>query len=188
MMPEQINRRDEFVKLIDLYCLNGIGIEIGVEKALFSKVLLTSKLSKLYLVDAWQQFSKEESVGMINISQERQDQNYNQVIKDMSVYGKRVEVIKGKSTDVLDNFSNCYFDFVYIDANHDYIHAKEDINKWYNKVKIGGVFAGHDYLDGAYKRVTYGVKSAVDEFCLSIGIKPYCTTECRNPSWYFIKS
>ena len=184
---EQIKCRDDFVGLIDRFCPAGIGIEIGVEKALFSKVLLKSKLDRLYLVDAWQKFSKEESVGMIDVSQRQQDANHEQVLKDMGVYGDRSKVVRGKSVDVLKTFDDCYFDFVYIDANHDYIHAKEDINVWYDKVKHGGIFAGHDYLDGSFRRVTYGVKSAVDEFCLKTGVKLLITTEKHNPSWYLRK-
>jgi len=187
MELERINNRNEFVKLIDACCPDGIGIEIGVERASFSKILLASKLSKLYLVDAWRQFNKQESAGMIDISQGQQDSNYAQVLKDMTVYGKRVEVIKGKSVDVVNNFKDCYFDFVYIDANHDYIHAKEDINIWYNKVKMGGIYAGHDYINGVFRKATFGVKSAVDEFCSKNGIKPVITMERRNPSWYFIR-
>jgi predicted O-methyltransferase YrrM len=46
------------------------------------------------------------------------------------------------------------FDFVYIDARHDYASALEDIRDWWPKVRRGGILAGHDYVDamvGLYK-------------------------------------
>lgn len=47
---------------------------------------------------------------------------------------------------------------VYVDADHSYEAAKEDIQLWLPKVRPGGILAGHDY--GAEHE---GVKRAVDE-------------------------
>ena len=47
-------------------------------------------------------------------------------------------------------------DFVYIDARRDYDSVKEDLNAWFRKVKPGGIFAGHDYVDGVLPRATSG--------------------------------
>lgn len=51
-----------------------------------------------------------------------------------------------------------YFDFVFIDAAHDYESVKADIQAWIPKVKPGCVLAGHDYCDA-----WPGVKQSVDE-------------------------
>ena len=37
------------------------------------------------------------------------------------------------------------FDFIYIDASHDYESVKKDILNWYPKVKINGYIGGDDY-------------------------------------------
>jgi hypothetical protein len=184
----QIRQREEFGNLLKDLNLNGFGIEIGVELAKFSKVIIDSSgLKKLYLLDAWKTFSKEESNGMIYLTQEQQDSNYSHVINSMNNYGDRVSIIRKDSITTLSDFTDGYFDFIYIDASHDYEHVKRDILGWYPKVKSNGLFAGHDYLDGNYRKVTYGVKRAVDEFCSGVNIVPLCTYEKRNPSWYFIK-
>jgi hypothetical protein len=47
---------------------------------------------------------------------------------------------------------------IYIDASHDYISVKEDINLWLPKLKPGGVICGDDYILG-----WPGVIQAVDE-------------------------
>jgi len=49
-------------------------------------------------------------------------------------------------------------DVVYIDAAHDYDNVKADILAWRQKLKAGGVLAGHDYGPHAP-----GVIKAVDE-------------------------
>jgi len=55
-------------------------------------------------------------------------------------------------------------DFVYIDADHSYDGAKNDLEAWYPKVKAGGVFCGHDY--------NYpGVEKAINEFAKSKDLK-----------------
>lgn len=50
-----------------------------------------------------------------------------------------------------------YFDLVYIDANHQYKHVKQDILAWMDKIRPGGIIAGHDYS------VWPGVEKAVQE-------------------------
>jgi len=51
-------------------------------------------------------------------------------------------------------------DFIYIDGNHSYKSAKEDILNYFPKVKIGGLISGDDYN---HPMNDYGVKKAVDE-------------------------
>lgn len=46
-------------------------------------------------------------------------------------------------------------DFVFIDGEHRYEAVTADLKAWWPKVKLGGVFAGHDY--GAFEGVTQAV-------------------------------
>lgn len=57
------------------------------------------------------------------------------------------------------------FDMIFIDAMHTYEDVKQDIQRWWPRVKDGGVFACHDYGHGDFP----GVKSAVDEV---LGLMP----------------
>lgn len=57
------------------------------------------------------------------------------------------------------------FDFIYLDARHDYDGIKEDMNAWWPLLKTGGLFAGHDFVeDGLNKAGLFGVQKAVKEF------------------------
>ena len=65
------------------------------------------------------------------------------------------------SYNVVDDFKDQYFDFVYIDSCHLYEAVKADLNSFLPKLKEQGVMAGHDYV----KYSNFGVIQAVDEFC-----------------------
>ena len=57
------------------------------------------------------------------------------------------------------------FDFIYLDARHDYEGIKEDLEAWWPLLKKGGLYAGHDFVeDGTNKNGLFGVQKAVKEF------------------------
>lgn len=47
------------------------------------------------------------------------------------------------SYNIVDKFKNDYFDFIYIDASHEYEDVKQDIQKYLPKTKY--LIGGHDY-------------------------------------------
>ena len=69
-----------------------------------------------------------------------------------------VNLIKGYSLDVVNNYENESINFCFIDGSHEYEDVKKDIIAWLPKIKKGGILAGHDY-DVAWS----GVIKAVDE-------------------------
>ena len=46
-------------------------------------------------------------------------------------------------------FADGSFDFIYVDARHDYRGVAVDIAEWWPKLRPGGIFAGHDYYTQA---------------------------------------
>jgi predicted O-methyltransferase YrrM len=51
------------------------------------------------------------------------------------------------------------FDMVFLDAMHDYVSIRDDIARWWPKLRVGGILAGHDYGHAHFP----GVKQAFDE-------------------------
>lgn len=97
----------------------------------------------------------------------------------------------------MEDEATCLFkdgsvDFVYLDADHSYEAVRDQIKRWYPKLRPGGVLGTHDYLDGKAPKNSahYGVKRAFDEFSEKHGLKKYITKEelPHEPSCFLIKS
>ena len=91
-----------------------------------------------------------------------------------------------KSEDVVKKFKDNSLDFIYIDALHTYEGCKKDIKLWWPKLKKGGLFSGHDYINGRLPEGNFGVKKAVDEFVKKYNLNLFITDETW-PTWYTIK-
>ena len=127
--------------------------EIGIHNGRHAKLLLKHlfNISKLYLIDFWKAYPDYPI-------QEYQNQDC-EMTKNVFRGNDKVEIIIDDSIKSAGRFADNYFDFVYIDAAHDYNSVKNDILTWKSKVKPEGILAGHDY---DYKD-TPGIKQAVDE-------------------------
>ena len=80
----------------------------------------------------------------------------------------------------LDNsFPLTKLDFIFIDGDHSYERCYEDLNLWYNKVRPGGIFAGHDFS-------LPGVNKALHQFRTENNIKGFFKVQ-KYDVWYWIK-
>ena len=185
-----LKSRNDIGAILEERNLNGIGIEIGVATGNYSQILLdNTKLKKIYFVDTWKYFSDGEYKDPCNVKQKKQNARYHSVVKRLSPYGERAEIIKGDCSELVHDFPDEYFDLVYIDANHEYKYIKRDMADWYPKVKVGGVFAGHDYVTITDENKLCGVEQAVNEFCELHGLEVSVTGGTRRipPSWILLK-
>ena len=92
--------------------------------------------------------------------------------------GSNVKWIKKISDNAINDIP--MVDFIYIDGLHTYEQVKKDIKNYWNKVKVGGILAGHDITEALHN---YGVSRAVMEFSnennLKVNISP--------TDWWIIK-
>ncbi len=78
-----------------------------------------------------------------------------------------VEINRGWSTTIARNFTDTYFDWVYIDSGHSYDLTRQELEIFSRKLKNGGIIAGHDFIQGSYVVGSrFGVIEAVSEFCI----------------------
>lgn len=189
----QLQSRNHLPMLLTACGLTGEGLEIGVQFGNFTERLLKfSKLRRVYSVDPWMHFGPNQYLDRANVNQEVQDYRYLQTVNRCIPYGVRSVVMRMTSEDAAKLFPAGSLDFVYIDANHSYEMVKQDIEMWWPKVRMGGIFAGHDYLDGFKNDSEFGVKRAVDEHASHYGQKLFVTNassgwEVEWPTWYLFK-
>lgn len=181
--PNYVGSRNDIPDLLNKLGLFGMGIEIGVQKGLYSEQILEgSKLSKLYICDSWKYLN--DYIDTANVGNEEQEKNFNETKNRLLRFEGRVETLRMLSDDACKLFSDETLDFVYIDANHRYEYVLSDIKNWYPKVMKGCIISGHDFFDGDISGVKFGVRSAVIEFFKNSNIY---VTEDDYPSWYVLK-
>ena len=77
-------------------------------------------------------------------------------------------------------------DFVYLDSDHKYQSVKSEIEAWYPKVKVGGILAGHDYIERSHIE-EFGVIQAVTEFIEQENLTLHTTDE-QFATWWVTKT
>ncbi len=136
---------------------NGIVAEIGVASGDFSDLILrVTTPKKFHIIDSW--------------SSERYCKDY-EIVKERfaeQLTSGLVEINLGLSTDVLPQFPDHYFDWVYIDTSHSYRITNAELEICLSKVKPQGRITGHDFCIGNPLSATpYGVIEACNEFCVN---------------------
>ena len=202
------NHRDDLISDLKNLIPSGKGVEIGVFKGEFSKHILNNWEGTLYMVDVWRPLGDEYED---DSNHKGHLDAYQETMENIKGFENRGIMVRATSEVASDMFQDESLDYIFIDANHAYDFVVEDINLWFPKLKKGGMFSGHDYinmdwyndpnfapngkdkyiyssmLDGTpiYNGV-FGVNPAVDEFCNKHGYKPNVTKEWFG-TWWFIK-
>lgn len=139
------NRR----KLLSDMPKNGRCAEIGVWNGDFStEILEYAKPKELTLIDPWGLLAEGPSTDWNHKkhgNSDAMDTMFQHVSKKFGDE-ERVNICKGFSEDILNQYPDDYFDWVYIDGNHQYEFVKADVELCFRKVRHGGVIAGDDFL------------------------------------------
>ena len=112
--------------------------------------------SILFCVDPWENgYDPNDSSSYLHPMEKIED-IFNQKILNL----KKIIKAKLTSDEFFSIIPNNYFDFIYIDGCHKYEYVKRDIINSIKKLRVGGILAGHDYIDQAHLK---GVYKAVNE-------------------------
>jgi len=171
------------------------GVEVGVQNARYSRHMLSTWRScrKYVLVDLWDQ--QQNYSDSANADYFTQTKIYETALSTVMPWRDKVEVCKDSSTRCALRYDDDFFDWVYLDARHDYYGVLEDIHSYWPKLRPGGLLTGHDYIDyetltrlqpeytwsvAADGRVDHDhrlAKGAVDEFARKMGRNVTLTDE-----------
>jgi methyltransferase family protein len=166
------------------------GAEIGVAVGQTSEALLRLRPNlELLMIDSYAskdeqpEHYKQSGDWHAHCTREEQEAHM-RVALDVTAFadGRRL-LLKLRSVEASKMVEDHSIDFAFIDADHSYEGAREDISAWVSKVRHGGYLCGHDYghIPETEKPWTTGPKKAVDEFILATGF----TLELgENYTWF----
>jgi len=168
------------------------GAEIGVERGMYSEILCKANPNlHLYSIDAWQGYKGYRD----HVYQDKLEQFYGETVERLKPYN--ATVIRNFSMDAVKQFEDRSLDFVYIDANHEIPWVDLDLYWWSQKVRIGGIVAGHDYYESRRHSTKCHVKYFIDAYMQAFRIRPWFLigTRAKNPgevrdtsrSWFYVK-
>lgn len=142
--------------------------EIGVAFGDYSEeILYRCAPKKLFLIDAWLGDRYEKGLDSVK------SKFMNEILDG------KVEIMRGYSTEKLQEIENNTLDVVYIDTVHDYKVTWKELLLCKDKVKEHGYIAGHDYVKYNHmSKLYYGVYDAVNRFAVQYGYEfVYITME-----------
>jgi predicted O-methyltransferase YrrM len=129
-----------------------------------------NKQTHCYCVDIWEPYSEIKDNPVF-----QNGGAYETFISNINPISDSITPIRGKSIEISKTFDDDFFDFIFIDAAHDYENVLNDIKNWFPKLKKNCIIGGHDYY------YTNEVAKAVNDFFGESNIK------VNGPCWYTIK-
>lgn len=186
----------------------GFAAEIGVFRGEFAAHNMKTWQGQYLMVDTWAHRPDD------GIDKNDEDPQYWAHIKQTAMRAtdfahQRRVVIQDYSENAADQQPNYLFDWIYIDAGHDYENVKTDLEAWWPKLRPGGLFSGDDYglcadddrlrpltadrfegkVNGLAKAFGWGTAVALHEFCEARNLHLNVTwlNDTAGPAWYIIK-
>jgi hypothetical protein len=198
----KLRHRDDLAALCEVRGLT-TGAELGIQHGGFAKHNLENwpSCTSYAMVDIWKR--QDNYVDLANTDDDEQEKTYQQAMRNVKEFAGKTKVMRMFTSEAAGKIADNSLDFIYVDARHDYCGVMEDLIAWYPKLRIGGIFAGHDYLNAdEVKRISAdqdwslcqdgtvnrgAVKGAVQEFAAKIGVTKILQTSETWPSFYWIR-
>lgn len=164
--------------------------EIGVYRGAYSKHLITTNPSVLYLIDIWRHINDDGVYAKLDGCNDSDKVHLRNMKKVEKIFenDSRGYVIQGDGVEVSQKFAKGDLDCVYIDGDHSYNGCLRDLRAYAPKISDTGFIFGHDYTD-VYDWIQ--VPQAIDTF---LSENPswrleYITVEkpSKSPSWFLTR-
>jgi lipopolysaccharide biosynthesis glycosyltransferase len=159
---------------------NSVGMEVGVFMGELAEFLYnTLEPQMLYLVDPFPAGSvySGDKDGTNGITVHNLREYAIKKIVPKYKDKQNVQIIADFSYNVLPRLQDGALDWIYIDGDHSYDGSFKDLLLARQKVKRGGIIAGHNYVP------QFGVMKAVDDFCEHFSLTIEVMTFDGCPSW-----
>jgi hypothetical protein len=171
-----------------------VAVEVGVWRGDYSRSIITKLVPETFHgidpYEIYEGYTDKPSVIEFE-NQDSLDQLYDRVCKTFEGFNKdlgstKTLLVRQMGANYALEFANNSVDFVYLDGDHQYESVKSEIEAWYPKIRVGGILAGHDYVERSHIE-EFGVILAVDEFIKREGLQLNTTTE-HFATWWITKT
>jgi len=129
-------------------------VEIGVYRGDFAAAVLErcSGISKYYMIDPWRHLDNwNKPANQDDTVFER----YFQETKTKTDFASsRRVMLRGKTTEIVDEITPGELDFAYIDGDHTLRGITIDLTRIYAKVKVDGFIGGDDFTTSVWEHKT----------------------------------
>lgn len=147
------------------------GVEIGVSWA--ENIIDYCKAGlEIYGIDPWKDSEDNIYRKIVSIPGNRAKtiETVHDYALERTIKYPNCKLVQKTSMEALADFPKRSLDFVYIDGNHAFGYVAMDLMKWADKVKKGGIIAGHDYFSTRGIRKLRQVGCVIDAFVGSYDI------------------
>jgi hypothetical protein len=143
-ISESSNRFDFWEKFINRRKVQSL-VEIGVFRGEFSEKILQGceKIKKYYMIDPWRNLENWDKPA--NMDDKTFNEHFDETMRATEFAGNKRIVLRGKTTEVVDEIDDNSLDFSYIDGDHTLRGITIDLIKAYPKVRNGGFIGGDDF-------------------------------------------
>jgi SAM-dependent methyltransferase len=166
---------------------NSTFVELGVFKGasaahMAKTIYKENKDIKFFAID-WFKGSVEHSPDNFEGHTDVENWLYNHCLNNLKPAIQRglVNVIKMNVKDAANMFEDESIDFCFHDASHEYEDLIVELPLWWNKIKPGGYFGGHDYGNWGFIGVSRAVNKLAEQYDLHV------TYRASEDSWLIQK-
>lgn len=148
---EKSNDRIDFcINLINESNISTVA-EIGVYRGEFARKILEKCqcIEKYTMIDPWKHLTQWNKP--FNTDNATFDKFYQETLQKTNFVKEKRIVLRGKTTEVINQIQDNTFDFVYIDGDHTLKGISIDLINLWPKVKENGFIMGDDFLPSIWQ-------------------------------------
>jgi hypothetical protein len=125
--------------------------EVGVWKGEFAKQILeqTESIRRYYMIDPWANLPDWNKPA--NVKSEVFEDIYAEAMRNTEFASSKIEVLRGRTNEVIDNIEDDSLDFAYIDGDHTLRGITIDLIKILPKIKDNGLIGGDDFINNPWQ-------------------------------------
>jgi len=150
-----------------------VSVEVGVAAgANAMKIFKALNTAQMFLIDSWMLAYNPESHAWLL-----------ETCKAFERLTSKVFIVRHQAINAAKLFGKDQIGYLYLDDNHAPQHVYQELVAYYDKVKSGGIIAGHDWADNGR------ASKAVKQFCAEKEIEYFFAQNEgeKVADWWFIK-